>query len=322
MLIKKFIACALGLLFICSNPALARELTAPKANTAEQKKAAVITIKFPVEHSVGQVFTMDKDWNTGAWPAPCNYLAEARGLVKLPADKVLVFNPNGRLIQHPEILSGPIVEKLEALLLNMNEIDDRLMEAVSHCVNLKRLELNETDLTDEQLKFVKPLAKMRGLSLAKTLITGPGLANCVGMKDLETLNVSGCSLKPGSLDWLPKMSKFNNINMTHCLASDRDVAILSQLPLLYWISLDLNNDVTDRGIVKLAALKNLRMLNLEDTSVTMKGVMALNMPGCQELKLPACCNNKRDLALLKKRFPAAIFAFREKQHRENMDLFK
>ena len=65
------------------------------------------------------------------------------------------------------------------------------IEPVATLLNLRRLSIGRTQITDEGLKHLAKLNELRVLHLNHNVITNVGLEHLYGLQHLETLNVGG-----------------------------------------------------------------------------------------------------------------------------------
>lgn len=115
---------------------------------------------------------------------------------------------------------------------------------------LESLELPECGVTDADLKELASLTKLEDIDLALNKISGAGIKNLAGLKNLKSLVLDKCGLR------------------------DDDAAALASLTQLEVLQL-IDNPITNAGAKELHALKNLSKLNLTATKVDDKGVAEL-----------------------------------------------
>jgi hypothetical protein len=123
---------------------------------------------------------------------------------------------------------------------------------------LRSLDLEGTEVTDEGLKSLGLLTQLRSLNLEGTHITDAGLEYLQGNSDLHDLVLGETEITNAGL---------------------KRVASFSQM-----LSLDLSGtEITDTGLLNLAALTQLRQLSIVDTQVTAEGASKLKeaLPKCQ-----------------------------------------
>ncbi len=148
---------------------------------------------------------------------------------------------------------------------------------------LRRLDMNETNVTNEGLHALTGLAKLERLSLAGSLITDAGLAALTGLDGLKVLHlrtnrrISGAGL--ASMGSLPALE---TLSLDRTGVSDQDLPVLAAFPSLTSLGLS-HTSITDEGLVRLPHLAGLKSLYLEGTNVTDEGAMAFSAshPECR-----------------------------------------
>ncbi|MGD0899889.1 MAG: hypothetical protein ABR915_18810 [Thermoguttaceae bacterium] len=122
-------------------------------------------------------------------------------------------------------------------------------------MNVVKLDLTRTEITDAGLEHLDWLPHLRSLSLGER-ITDAGLVHLQGLPQFHTLNLRATKV------------------------ADAGLAHLQGLPRLQ--SLYLGERITDAGLVHLQALPQLHTLNLRATKVTGAGIKGLQeaLPNC------------------------------------------
>ncbi len=128
--------------------------------------------------------------------------------------------------------------------------------------NLEILDVQETELCPELMTAIGNLPKLSFLNISKTRYSKSNLMLISKLKQLRSLNLSRSSL------------------------SDDDCQIVAQMTGLQVLRMGLNPQITDKGIAALKSLKNLELLDLNNTAVTDKGLTALkSLPKLNDLEL-------------------------------------
>ncbi|MBS1956494.1 MAG: protein kinase [Cyanobacteria bacterium SZAS-4] len=128
--------------------------------------------------------------------------------------------------------------------------------------NLKRLDVQETEITPELMTALLNLPKLDHLNLSKTRYTRSSLTQISTLKYLRSLNLCRSNL------------------------SDDDCQIIARMTNLEQLRIGFNPQITDKGINALKALTNLTALDLNNTSVSDKGLTVLkSLNKLQDLQL-------------------------------------
>ncbi|CAN5649384.1 hypothetical protein BH10CYA1_BH10CYA1_14720 [soil metagenome] len=128
--------------------------------------------------------------------------------------------------------------------------------------NLEKLDVQETEICPELITAIVNLPKLNVLNLAKTRYSKSDLIQISQLQNLRSLNLSRSNL------------------------SDDDCQIVAQMKGLQLLRIGLNPQISDKGISALRSLKNLEVLDLNNTGVTDKGLTALkSLTKLKELQL-------------------------------------
>jgi hypothetical protein len=164
------------------------------------------------------------------------------------------------------------------------------------------VDLSGTDVTDNDLKALTPLASLVSLDLHGTRVTGSGLEALAHLKKLERLYLSDSALDDrdsGITDrGLKGVGKLRNLTILHLGGthiSNAGVKNLAQLVNLRELSL-MGTDITDDGLKHLAALTSLTRLGLEFTKIGDDGLKQLApLKNLSELSLWKTCISDQGL---------------------------
>ena len=138
-------------------------------------------------------------------------------------------------------------------------LDRYILSALPYLTTLRRLDLSEVVLDDEDLATLSGLHQLESLSLSGTDIVGRGL-RYVPCDRLETLDLSNTRFRGSSLS---RFSHLRYLNLQNTAFSDRDVdsiLALDDLERLYVCGAQL----TSRGIIRLRELKALKVVLIDE----------------------------------------------------------
>ena len=185
------------------------------------------------------------------------------------------------------------------------------------------MNLRGTEVTDKGLEYLARLTNLTYLNIGETQVSDLGLEHLAALSNLEDLNLGGIRISGAGLDvlkLLPKLKKLSlkgiqRVNAGVCWApavTDADLETIASLTGLESLNLGwgvglglpdplaakrplseldchLNGAgirVTDVGIEKLAALKQLRRLDVSGSSITADGLKQLSaLPRLEQLSL-------------------------------------
>ncbi len=165
--------------------------------------------------------------------------------------------------------------------------------------DLKRITLNQTDLTDDDLKAVEGMTRLRELYLRGTRITDAGLAHLGSLKDLNAVDVrntgvtdegvkllgrftsliglylGGTRVTDAGLVHIEKLAKLKHLQVPNSAVTDAGMTSIAKLTSLERLDLDELPGLTDAGLARLANLKSLKELSVVGTKVTPEGIATL-----------------------------------------------
>lgn len=138
---------------------------------------------------------------------------------------------------------------------------DEFAEHIGHLRDLQKLIIKATDLTDEGLRKLKPLANLRELSLASPRLSGSGLANLDGMNKLKELVLHGSAcLDEKAFAHLPQLRALMRLSVYGGDFCDADLAPLAVLSNLEELEISDNDNVNGTFTTHLTELPRLREL--------------------------------------------------------------
>jgi len=164
-----------------------------------------------------------------------------------------------------------------------NKATDVDLAVFRNLPDVTTIELNNNpSVTDEGLKHLAGLSKLRVLYLYRANVRGPGIGHLP--RNVEFLTLTHSPLADEGLVSVKNLLRLSTLRVGFTNVTDRGLSNLSTLAALEDLEL-CNTDVTDAGLEHLRALKNLRVLSLEHTKVTGAGVARLQqaLPNCRIL---------------------------------------
>ena len=172
-------------------------------------------------------------------------------------------------------------------MLARADADRRVLAPISHLTGLQILTLSETGITNEQMKYLKPLRALRALELSQEFSIGnAGMASLKDLPALEYLDLDTGATDAGlkhvgqlpNLRWLrirtgkiygPGLAELVNLPRLERLCiwgtspiSDRHIKYLEGLTQLKSLTLwGIADRLTDASVASIAKLKNLEELH-------------------------------------------------------------
>ncbi len=158
-------------------------------------------------------------------------------------------------------------------------------------LNLTDLGLVGAAITDEGLKTIGQMKRLRWLEISNTQATGAGLAHLQGLPDLRYLQANGLSgLGAEPMASLANLPLLQSLSLNRSDFGDAAAARLAESPFRNLRQLRLEDtQLTDEGARHLARLTHLNHLELSRTQLTDAGVSALAaLRDLEVLKLDGC----------------------------------
>ena len=195
------------------------------------------------------------------------------------------------------------LKKLEDLNLKWTLFQKILNETgtihLAKLINLKRLNLCATGLTDNALGQLTSLKNLEDLDLTETEITDNGLKYLKGMTKMKKLNLMHVQITGDGLKYLAPMRSLNELNLSCTTRSqiklDADsLRHLSELKSLK--TLDLGGNLLTSGLKHLQKLENLKTLGLRYNKISDDSIrFLLSLESLESLDLQF--NNLTDLSI-------------------------
>jgi hypothetical protein len=159
---------------------------------------------------------------------------------------------------------------------HLAEVTDRQMAAFDALPSVNMILLhnasNNVGVSDEGIRHLGGLSKLKVLSLGRTRVAGPGLRHLP--RGIVSLHLTHSPIDDEGLVYLRGMKNLKTLDIDHTGISDAGLAQIADLVSLE--SLNLRGTlVTDQGLEQLASLKSLNVLYLWNTDATSRGVARL-----------------------------------------------
>lgn len=143
------------------------------------------------------------------------------------------------------------LKKLTILTLTGSaRVSDVGMKHISTCVEMRRLILDGTGVTDKGLAYLRNLTKLERLSIhapiSSTPISDKGLKHLQGLTNLKLLHLGCSTITDRGLRYLAQMKKLSYLNLRASQVGNGQLKILETLPRL--ATLDLATTQIDEGV--------------------------------------------------------------------------
>jgi hypothetical protein len=155
-----------------------------------------------------------------------------------------------------------------------------VLDSLKPLTKLRELSLYNTAVTDADLERLRGLPELHTLNLSDTKITDAGLATLQSLPNLRTLYLNNTKITDAGLQYLRGMPNLQELTLYQTRVTDQGLAQLRSLTSLQKLTLG-GSAITDKGIVQLASMRQLRQLILLSSKVTNSGVEELKVASSQ-----------------------------------------
>jgi len=184
-------------------------------------------------------------------------------------------------------------KSLKRLNLRGTRISDGTLETISHLTQLEALDIANTQITDNGLDSLVTLVNLKELSLGHRPESDHEVELLRLLPTLTYLNLSGPTAEADRPDLTGRKKAGSGpmrADVAHAIAELKDLRVLklgysgvtaeglramSALPRIERLGLEGCARVNDEAVAELAAWKNLKYLDLQETKVTEKSVAEL-----------------------------------------------
>lgn len=235
---------------------------APEFYSKLSEDGSTIEFDFP-EYQIGEISTNRK--MIGALPA--------KGKLTFPADKRLFFFTNGYSAMHPEIIKSFRPDDLYSYIPrykfdNKEQLNSTLVN-LKQLTGLKRLELAECEVGDDEVDDINALTNLEWLDLKNTNLTPVGLKNFHLLKRLNYISFDLNKYVPELLETIAGNTQLETLNLSTPEKPITESDIKQILTLTNLVTLNLENtSTTDEMIIQLATLPHLKYINARGCNIS------------------------------------------------------
>lgn len=248
--------------------------TANAAPPARSTTPPATELKFP-QTAVGEIRIRNRPPEGDIEPDHLIETVPARGVLRIPANRVAVYSPSYEVVTSPKRLAELPIDKVFGINLADYPANKRTVRALSKCKNLAILILDHSDVDDEALEAVCHLPNLMRLRIEAASITAKGIGHLSCLTKLIDLSVSKNTVGNEGFAQVARIKSLRRLQATKCKIGDSGVKSLSSLPNLEHLNLADNGFITDASAPYLGRMKKLVKLNIESTGLTYLGMRHL-----------------------------------------------
>jgi serine/threonine protein kinase len=143
---------------------------------------------------------------------------------------------------------------------------------ISRMTMLTRLNLQGSNISDDDLRHLSRLTNLEELNLWHTRIGNAGVAAIVGMTSLKSLQLGDTKITDSALPDLGKLTELRQLALARTKITDEGLKSLVTLKHLVGLKLS-ETRITDEGLKTLDDFLALRGVTLDETAVTFDGIL-------------------------------------------------
>jgi len=230
----------------------------------------------------------------------------------VPAGCAVSFEPMRRLFEHPDLFDKIPYQGIDVLFMRFYPVDeneeglcDKALAHASHFRDLQAVDVSNSDASDKGLSNLKSLPHLRGIVAEGSYVKGSCLQDFQQLDELWQIDFSESSIDQANLVYIPKLRGLTNLGLRRDRISDAGMRELSKATRLKDLSLINNPGINDHNVAWLSTLKSLQSLDLQGTSVTIRGLRQLSYLNLHAIGIPMSLGNKAALAEIRGFFPHA-----------------
>ena len=281
-----------------------------------------ITIEFPNDTLFGWVGSAKENFNTGKKHPSFAIKLNARGKVTLPPAKHYYFRASGALPENMKVLDLLPARYFDILILDDLALSDNQLGGLPRLNKTCYLSLESTDVSDGAFKIAAQMPTVEHLNLAHCEITGSGLKLIKNLPKLRVLRICNNLIKPAYLNDIGTLDKLEWLDLRGLNLSDDDLKCISKLPNLDSLHIAQNRKLTDKCLVYLKGLQNLRGIDIKDTGISLKAFAKLPFPKLKTIQVNREQLDPAAEAILKAAHPRLIIHSNRKVDKLDMEIFE
>jgi hypothetical protein len=161
---------------------------------------------------------------------------------------------------------------------------DEVLAAMAHFPKLECIQLPYASITDEGLRHIRGLSRLKELVIREAPIGDRGLKYLSGLTNLEQLYLDETSISDAGLRSLKPLRRLKELGLSRTNVGDDGMSVVAGLDKLEYLDLYMTK-VDEPGLTKLGSLTNLRQLttsvSYEKTARLRSRLPKLSMWGMQ-----------------------------------------
>lgn len=206
-----------------------------------------------------------------------DYLSTLPNLKALNLGDVSVTDATLERLKHPnlqELVVGEVpLRNIDDNVHSVFKITDKGLSRLSRFLYLQKLSIRATEISDASLIEISKIKNLQYLDLGNTAITKNGLKF---LKDtrLQTLRIDHTTISGDGIKLLAALRSLQDLSLANTPVTDIDLGALRSLSSL--TALDLSHTgITHLGLKELTTFPSLKTLNINHTKINQEGLVVL-----------------------------------------------
>lgn len=255
--------------------------------------AASKVLHFPTKYPIGKLYLLDKpllmETNIHA-----RFWRRAQGEVVIPPKSIVYFEAEGGLFQHPENLLKLPPDAFDYIRIQFTSLDkseeqmsDNAMKFVRHLSKLKVVSLDRSDTTDVGASALAGFDCLESVSFSESLVTGTCLPKLNACKKLSFIRFAAGQIDNDQLRHLKNFPLLKRMTLSRCGLTMSGLKHVSECAGIRNLDIGHNRLMDDKCIPIIQKMRNLSELNLSDTRISFNGMMQLKKQKIKRITFPA-----------------------------------
>jgi Leucine-rich repeat (LRR) protein len=239
----------------------------------ESSKTRVVV--FPEHASIGRVYLISDPEPDTVADDRGKFLGQAKGKLTVPVDSKLVLELDPAVGENPALLTGTAPDALYSVRAKYCDCTDATLAQLCNLSSLARLEIIESEISDKGMQPLSKLKRLHRLNLMTSQVNGSGLKILQQLPQLFSLSLANNHLNQEALSNIGQMSNLQILSVAGDHLNDASIKDIGKLKKLKNLNICQNPDITGSGILALKNCTKLEKLELRNTGVRARDVLAL-----------------------------------------------
>jgi len=235
------------------------------------------------------------------------FLAEAKGQfrTRLRSSEVVYLLPSYELLAHTEALKNVDPNCIDCLTFTGSSLMlpvEKTLPAFARLTGIRRLEIEASEIKDQDLLPIKNLTNLEALSLVGNGLNGSCFKEFGKLTKMRDLNVNFNPFDKSTFAYISHFDNLEILKISQCRIDDDGVREISRLPKLIQLEIG-QSAITARALTYVRTMKSLKRLDLTGSSLKPKDLRVLKGMKLKCINLPERRYLALDMKMLKELFP-------------------